>query len=59
MSNKLKPCPFCGEEATVVACCEGYVVECNNENCACVYGGNMTLTRNEVIKLWNKRAKEK
>lgn len=59
MNNELKPCPFCGEEATVWLCGEGYLVECNNEICGCVYGSNITLTRDQAVKLWNKRAKEK
>ena len=59
MNNiKLKPCPFCGSTAKVWAKwrCEFYCIECDNEECGCVYGDNMQLSFEEVIEEWNKRA---
>ena len=52
---KLKKCPFCNSEASVWAMVEGYVVECNNENCGCTYGNTMLLDFEEVIEKWNER----
>lgn len=55
MSNKLKPCPFCGGEAEIERQYHGgYVVYCQNENCGCAIFGN----RDEVLKAWNTRADE-
>ena len=55
---KLKPCPFCGGEASVwsIGGSEFYCIECDNEECGCVYGENMQLSFEEVIEEWNKRA---
>ena len=56
MSDKLKPCPFCGEKAelmTIYRDIKQYRVECKSycvETCAFV-------DKNHVIKLWNRRVK--
>lgn len=56
---KLKPCPFCGRSATVYMqqsfIKESYIIECDNYKCGCTYGGNMSLTQQQVIRRWNKR----
>ena len=54
---ELKPCPFCGSTATVWGI-NGYEfcsVECDNEECGCVYGDNLQLSYEEVVEAWNKR----
>ena len=53
---RLKRCPFCNSTATVWSCEDSYIIECDNDNCGCAYGGNMSLTMEEVIELWNIRA---
>lgn len=52
---KLKSCPFCGSSATLWRSLFGCIVECDNENCGCSYGNNMSLDNDEVAELWNKR----
>lgn len=61
---KLKPCPFCGSTARVWGTVdrvfginrrEYYTIECDNEECGCVYGDNLQLSYEEVIEAWNKR----
>lgn len=56
---KLKSCPFCGSSATVWRSLFGCIVECDNENCGCSYGNNMSLDADEVAELWNNRGREK
>ena len=55
---ELKHCPFCGSTARVwgLGGSEFYCIECDNEECGCVYGDNMELSFEEVIEMWNKRA---
>lgn len=58
---ELKPCPFCGSTARIWGAVERrvptfYTVECNNEECGCVYGDNLQLDLEEVVEAWNKRA---
>lgn len=63
---ELKPCPFCGSTARVWGAIERkvfginrptfYTVECDNEECGCVYGDNLQLDLEEVVEAWNKRA---
>lgn len=64
MNMTLKPCPFCGGEASVKCevfagiCVRGYWVSCDNDNC------NETIecrtyafdTEAEAIAAWNHRA---
>lgn len=56
---ELKKCPFCGSTAQVwnLPSWHNYVVECDNENCGCAIGYNMSLDFDEVIKKWNNRKK--
>lgn len=53
MSEKLKPCPFCGSEALLweIKDCECYRVFCTK--CPC--GMGVSLEKNEAIEAWNKR----
>ncbi len=56
MSEKLKPCPFCGRKAFVDDSGryeDIIVVQC----CECCSEGAIGETRKEAIKAWNKRVK--
>lgn len=53
--TKLKPCPFCGGEAsTYVAYDDNYYVCC--DECGC--GLPVYNTEEEAIEAWNKRVSE-
>ena len=53
--TKLKPCPFCGGEAsTYVAYDDGYYVCC--DECGC--GLPVYNTEEEAVEAWNKRVGE-
>lgn len=63
METKLKPCPFCGEEATL----QGYFapyeeiafyVACSGEFCEVSPMTNDFRTEQEAIEAWNRRASE-
>ena len=53
MSEKLKPCPFCGGEALLweIKDCDCYRVFCTK--CPCCMGIN--LEKDEAIEAWNRR----
>ena len=56
MTEKLKPCPFCGGEAKPVfrgSC--NYVVCSNEEECRCGMTCPVT-TPEEAARIWNRRA---
>ena len=63
----LKSCPFCGSSATIYmqqyntlsGRQKSYIIECDNGKCGCMYGTNMSLTQDEVVKRWNKRSDKK
>lgn len=59
---ELKPCPFCGGEATLIHEKRHlWIVECSNVNC--LFGTGLIFDDNEysvseIIKAWNTRAYE-
>lgn len=56
--NELKPCPFCGSEATInhKVVLETWIVECSNISCPASYMiGYDYDTEEEAIEAWNKR----
>lgn len=73
MTDKLKPCPFCGSEKLIITDCVE-LEECDNfEKCECVrrytvccdfrQGGcgatsGFRLNEEEAIEAWNRRAGE-
>lgn len=56
MTEKLKPCPFCGGEASVIGRFVGkkFYVGCKN----CLIRTPYFPIKNYVIILWNTRTKE-
>lgn len=57
---ELKPCPFCGGEATLTKEYGRFFVSCENDNCS--VGVETTLwvsgTMDGAIKAWNRRAED-
>ena len=62
---KLKPCPFCGEDAAIwfypaserLNCSDSYYVGCTNDNCGCEMehqGGWKTY--DDAVNAWNRRS---
>lgn len=52
MSEKLKPCPFCGSQAQIIKINDKhYAVTCI-VNCA----GTRITIKEKAIEIWNKRA---
>ena len=74
MSDKLKPCPFCGKKHTaeIESCveledCENFIscndypyktVVCNVNKGGCGACGGYYPTKSEAIEAWNRRAGE-
>ena len=66
---KLKPCPFCGDEASVAlhqSCSDNgptqqrFTVGCTTIGCICEVDGDMAPyeTHIDAIKMWNTRSEE-
>ena len=59
MGEKIRPCPFCGKEASAYKVEIGaYQVTCVNEACPIVVRTFLTRTEDEAVKIWTKRACE-
>ena len=62
MKRELKPCPFCGGEAIVktieVLMCPTYYVRCGNLGCREMASTVICRTKDEAIKIWNRRVTE-
>ena len=58
MSEKLKPCPFCGREASIRRnLSTGYTaIQC--DYCRAWWTPAELLTKNEIAEAWNRRAKD-
>ena len=50
--EELKPCPFCGGEATIRGGRKCYWVRCTNCGCETT----VRDSQEEVIEIWNRRA---
>ncbi len=59
---ELKPCPFCGGEAIVktveVLMYPTYYVRCGSLKCRVMTSTVNCQTKNEAIKIWNRRVTE-
>lgn len=63
MTDRLKPCPFCGGKAEVQqipeATFDKFVVTCKSRKCCAFYIGycdeGLYYTKTEAIKAWNTR----
>lgn len=59
VTNKLKPCPFCGGEAVVMDDYDLFRCGCNDQECiAWVADMPKYLTRSGAVNDWNTRAYE-
>ena len=58
MTDKLKPCPFCGCEAVTRYDDDGvwFYIECGNENCSILVQGQWHTDMHEAEDAWNRRA---
>lgn len=54
--TKLKPCPFCGSEASINSGTEDYYVSCRNVDCAAALVARSFSSEEEAINAWNRRA---
>lgn len=60
MTDKLKPCPFCGGKAALKTMGNGYYVDCalEKEFCAVIPSTWSYQTAEDAIEAWNARAGE-
>ena len=59
-ADALLPCPFCGGRAEILED-DSYRpslwdVQCNTLGCFMEWGSNLSLFKDEIIAMWNKRA---
>lgn len=64
MSEELKPCPFCGDDAEIMikdgSHAKAYDIKCMNDCCYLAYGAYWFFdTKEEAIQAWNKRESQK
>ena len=54
--TELKPCPFCGGEASIIKYMDGtYCVECENDNCNMIAMTVLADTEARAVEIWNTR----
>lgn len=51
--TKLKPCPFCGDEAEIIPHTSQFSIRCTNSNC--ILKKFWYKTVDEAVKMWNGR----
>ena len=56
--SELKPCPFCGGEATLTKEQGRFFVSCENDDCGVVVETRLWVSRTMegAIEAWNRRA---
>jgi Lar family restriction alleviation protein len=54
---ELKPCPFCGGEATTFKAEERHYVSCVNDDCIASVAMQSFSSEDEAVAAWNRRAK--
>lgn len=54
---KLKPCPFCGSNASLLSGTEDHEVVCSNSVCAAAIIARSFSSPEEAIAAWNRRVK--
>jgi Lar family restriction alleviation protein len=54
--EELKPCPFCGSEASLFSGTEDHYVLCRNTDCAAALVARSFSSEGEAISAWNRRA---
>ena len=57
MSEKLKPCPFCGKPPEMNVGADGYMVVCSNFDCMAKVNTWVYKQKWRAIAAWNRRAK--
>ena len=55
---EIKPCPFCGDEAEIIAFSESYKIKCENPTCKTKPSTRWFSHEKEAIKAWNTRKGE-
>lgn len=57
MQNELKPCPFCGSEATLHERSDGFYVDCATQLgfCGVMPSTWVCKTEDEAMEMWNRR----
>ena len=55
--EELKPCPFCGDSASLLSGTEDHYVICCNNECAAGLIARSFSSAEEAIDAWNRRAK--
>lgn len=55
--EELKPCPFCGSEASINSGTEDHYVVCRNDDCAAALIARSFASAEEAIAAWNRRVK--
>ena len=58
MTENLKPCPFCGGDATLRKneYSDGYYVTCLSKTCSVLVVTCQRKTEEEAAEIWNRRA---
>ncbi len=57
MSEKLKPCPFCGSEAFLINEGKFWAADCENIDCI-IRRTRYYITEQEAVEAWNRRVGE-
>lgn len=54
--SELKPCPFCGDKAEIIAFSESHKIKCENPTCKTKPSTRWFSHEKEAIEAWNTRA---